>query len=89
MKALLLFLPACSLAIGPDAELACQRIEAAISAYENRCHATFHGEQADCTELTVSNRTASDAAQCEQALAAKACDGGELPEPCRLSGGGL
>lgn len=86
---LCVYVAGCSLAIGADAELACLRIEAAISAYSNRCHASFRGELADCDELTVSDKTASDAAKCEQALAVQDCETTELPEPCRLSGGGL
>lgn len=81
-----LLLQGCSLAIADDAMSACERINAAVHSFEQRCGVPYEGELQDCSTVLFSSGTSTAAEECEQQMAARDCEDRSLiPEPCRLS----
>lgn len=78
-------LSGCALSVGGDAMSACYRVNAAIEAYDARCHVTVGGSSTDCGALIVST---VDADACEAKLAAMECISKTIPLPseCHITG---
>lgn len=84
--ALLLAASGCTWSVAGDAAEACQRINAAVHAFEKRCGVPYAGELQDCSVVIGSDGTGTEALECEQTLAARTCEDLELlPKPCRLA----
>lgn len=77
-------LTGCSVGLLGDAEAACERIEAAIVAHEEKCGLNFRGSLPDCEGL-VMGASGKRASECEARLDAIAC-GEPLPDECRWEG---